>query len=171
MNRRLSSACLALAVLLLGSTAPLASQGITVGAAASYAEETDIGIGPRVSIAVPAGDLGLSLVGSFDYFFISDPDADALGVDLSYWELNGNLVLDIPTGGSVAPYVGAGVNYGNASGSADSGGLSISASESEVGANFLAGLRLGSAGASPFLEGRYATTSTGQIVVAVGLMF
>lgn len=171
MNRRLSNACLALAVVLLGYAAPLASQDISVGAAASYGEETDVGIGPRVSLAVPAGDLGLSLVGSFDYFFPSDEEADALGVDLTYWELNGNLVLDIPTGGGVAPYVGAGINYANASGSASGGGIEISASDSEVGANLLGGLRLGSAGPSPFLEGRYVTTADGQLVVSVGVIF
>ena len=172
MNRRFVSFCSVASVLLFGSTAPLASQGISFGAAASYGEETDFGVGPRVSLAIPAGDLGLSLVGSFNYFFPSDPEAEALGADLSYWELNGNLVLDIPMGeGSVAPYLGAGVNYGEASGSVSGGGISISASDSEAGANLLAGLRFGSAGPSPFLEGRYSTVFDGQIVVAVGVQF
>lgn len=171
MNRRFLGLCFGVPVLLFGLTAPLASQGISFGAAVSYGEDTDIGIGPRVSLAIPAGDLGLSLVGSFDYFFPSDEDADALGVDISYWELSGNLVLDIPAGGgAMAPYLGAGINYAEASGSASGGGLTISASESEVGANLLAGLRFGSAGASPFLEGRYSTASE-QIVVAAGVQF
>ena len=171
MNRRLSSACLALAVLLLGSTAPLASQGISFGAAASYAEDTDFGVGPRVSLAIPAGDLGLSLVGSFGYFLPSDADADALGVDLSAWELNGNLVLDIPAGGgAMAPYLGAGVNYSSRSISSGS----RSESFSDAGLNLLAGLRFASAGPSPFLEGRYTMESgefEGQFVVAAGVQF
>ncbi len=166
MNRRFVGFCFVVPVLLFGFTAPLASQGISVGAAASYGEDTDFGVGPRVSLAIPAGDLGLSLVGSFDYFFPSD----AAGADISYWELNGNVILDIPVGGTFAPYVGAGINYAKASGSASAGGVNISASDSEVGANLLAGLRFGSAGPSPFLEGRYSTASE-QIVVAVGLLF
>lgn len=172
MNRRFVSLCFVVPVLLFGLTAPLASQGISFGAAASYGDETDFGVGPRVSLAVPAGDLGLSLVGSFNYFFPTDEEADAIGADLSYWELNGNLVLDIPTGeGAVAPYVGAGLNYGEASGSVSGGGLTLSADDSEVGGNILAGLRFGSAGPSPFVEARYATTFDGQIVVAVGVQF
>jgi len=171
MNRRFVSLCFAVPVLLFGLTAPLAAQGISFGAAASYGEDTDFGVGPRVSLAIPAGDLGLSLVGSFDYFFPSDADADALGVDINYWELSGNLVLDIPVGeGSVGPYLGAGINYAEASGSASGAGLTISASESEVGVNLLGGLRFGSAGASPFVEGRYSTASE-QIVVSVGVQF
>ena len=118
-------------------TAPLASQGISVGAAASYGEDSDFGVGPRVSLAIPAGDLGLSLVGSFDYFFPSDAEADAIGADINYWELNGNVVIDISVGGTVAPYAGAGINYVEASGSVSAGGISISTSESEVGANLL----------------------------------
>ena len=170
MNRRFVGFCFVVPVLLFGFTTPLASQGISVGAAASYGEDTDFGVGPRVSLAIPAGDLGLSLVGSFDYFFPSDAEADAAGADISYWELNGNVVLDIPVGGTFAPYVGAGLNYAEASGSVSAGGISISASDSEVGANLLAGLRFGSAGPSPFLEGRYST-AVEQIVVAVGLLF
>ncbi|WP_420448373.1 outer membrane beta-barrel protein [Candidatus Palauibacter sp.] len=170
MNRRFVCLCFVVPVLLFGLTAPLASQGISFGAAASYGEDSDFGVGPRVSLAIPAGDLGLSLVGSFDYFFPSDAEADAIGAEINYWELNGNVVLDISVGGTVAPYAGAGINYVEASGSVSAGGISISTSESEVGANLLAGLRFGSAGPSPFLEGRYSTASE-QIVVAVGLMF
>ena len=171
MNRRLSSACLALAALLLGSTAPLASQGISVGAAASYGEDSDFGVGPRISVALPGGDLGLSLVGSFDYFFPSVEEVGGADVDIEYWELNGNLILDIPlSGGTMAPYAGAGISYANGSGSVAAGGFSVSTSESEVGANLLAGLRVGSVGLSPFLEGRYSTASE-QVVVAVGVMF
>ena len=111
-------------------------------------------------------------MGSFNYFFPTDEEADAIGADLSYWELNGNLVLDIPVGeGGVAPYVGAGLNYGSASGSVSGGGLTLSADDSEVGGNLLAGLRFGSTGPSPFVEGRYATAFDGQIVVAVGIQF
>jgi len=171
MTRRFISLCFVVPVLLFGFTAPLASQGISFGAAASYGEDTDFGVGPRVSLAIPAGDLGLGLVGSFNYFFPTDSDADALGVDLSAWELNGNLVLDIPAGGgAVAPYVGAGVNYSSRSVSSGS----ISETFSDVGANLLAGLRFESAGPSPFLEGRYTTESgefEGQLVIAAGVQF
>ncbi len=85
-----------------------------------------------------------------------DADADALGVDLSAWELNGNLILDIPAGGgAVAPYLGGGVNYSSRSVSSGS----RSESFSDVGVNLLGGLRFASAGPSPFLEGRYTTES------------
>ena len=168
MNRRFVSLCFVVPVLLFGLTAPLASQGISVGAAASYGEDSDFGVGPRVSLAIPAGDLGLSLVGSFDYFF---PSEDGLDADVTWSELSGNLVLDIPAGeGAIAPYVGAGINYAEASVSASTDFFGFSASESEVGVNLLGGLRFGSAGPSPFLEGRYST-ATEQIAVSVGVQF
>lgn len=177
MNGRLSNACLVSAALLLGSTAPLVSQGISVGAAASFGGDTDFGVGPRVQVPVSAGDLQLHVAGSFDYFFPGLPDTEAAGIhlDIGYWELNGNLLLDIPMAeATVAPYAGAGLNFYRASGGfafeLGDESASFGASDSGLGLNFLGGVRFGSGGLSPLLEARYST-GVRQVVLSLGVLF
>jgi len=59
------------------------------GAHASYADESDLGLGVR-ALWGPS-DLGkLGLITSFDYFFPSGADG-VVTVDARHWELNGNL--------------------------------------------------------------------------------
>ena len=158
---RISNVCLVSAALLLGSTAPLVAQDVSFGGAASYGEDTDLGIGPRLLVPVAAGDLQLHIAGSLDYFF---PDTGPVDIDLTYVELHGNVLLDIPLAdAAVAPYAGAGLNYARSSAS--------SVSTSEVGLNILGGMRFGSGGLSPFVEGRYSTAFDGQAVVSAGVLF
>ena len=96
MGRR-ALGVVAVAFGLLAGASSLAGQAVRVGGQVSYAEDFDLGIGPRLAIELPSVSSGLWLVGTYDYFF---PDAGVLGngEDVDYWELNGNLVyaIDLP---------------------------------------------------------------------------
>lgn len=168
-----------LAFLVLGSSGSLAAQGTSFGAQASYGSETDFGVGAGISVPLASGSLPLRLAASFDYFFPAGESAAGGGVsveaDLNYWEINGNVLVDVPvSGGSIAPYVGAGANFYRTSGgvTVDFMGeeFGASGSESKVGLNLVGGLRFGSGGPTPRLEVRYAT-GVEQFVVAAGVSF
>lgn len=166
MTKQFSRVCLVSAALLLGSTAPLVAQDIGFGAAASYGDNTDLGIGPRVLVPITAGELQLHIVGSLDYFF---PDSGTGGVDVTYFEVNGNVLLDIPLAeATVAPYAGAGLSYARSGVETPNRSAVFT---SEVGLNILGGVRFGSGGLSPFVEGRYSTAFDGQAVLSAGVLF
>lgn len=125
------------------------------GVQGSYGTEVEaVGVGARAMLTFPQSG-GFGAMGSFDWFF---PDAG------DYYEFNGNATYTFQTsGGSVAPYLGAGLNVATSS-----NGISVTNS----GVNFLGGLQLGSGGpVTPFVEGRYATTDTGQFLVTGGILF
>jgi len=103
---------------------------------------------------------------SFDYFF---PSGGA-GVDVKYWEINGNVGYRIPNmRGNLAPYVGGGLNIAHAS--ASSGGVSVS--DTKAGLNLLAGTTFGRAASKtkPFLEGRVTLSGGEQFVLTGGIRF
>ena len=179
MARRTTKSFVGLAFLVLGPSGSLAAQGTSFGAQASYGSEMDFGIGAGVAVPLASGSLPLRLAASFDYFFPGGGSAARGGVsveaDLNYWEINGNVLVDIPvSGGSIAPYVGAGANFYRTSVGVtiDVMGeeLGASPSESKVGLNLAGGLRFGSGGPTPRLEVRYAT-GVEQFVVAAGVSF
>lgn len=127
--------------------------GVDVGVQGSYGTEIEaVGLGARLMVTFPRAE-GFGAMGSFDWFF---PDAG------DYYEINANGIYTIQTsGGSVAPYLGAGLNVATAS-----NGQSVT----NTGLNLLGGFKF-EAPLSPFVEGRYATTGTGQFVITGGIPF
>jgi hypothetical protein len=124
--------------------------------------DADAGVGARIS-GMAVRNYGLELMGSFDYFFPGD--------NVDYWEVNLNFAYAIPgvTSTEIEPYAGAGINIANAS--VDVGGAVGTASNTDVGANLLAGIKYPIGNAMTFGEVRLELGGGEQFVVTGGVMF
>lgn len=147
----------AVAVAFSLATPATADAQVSFGVQGDYGTEIEaVGIGPRLDVMIP-GAGGFGLVGSFDYYFPDNSD---------FWEINANATYAFDVASPVGPYLGAGLNY------ADSSPDGVNVSNSEAGLNILGGLKFGvDAPVTPFIEGRYATTFTGQVVITGGILF
>lgn len=140
---------------------------IRFGVQGSFAEHTDIGVGARAIFDLSGHKAGVTGIASFDYFFGGDGGfGDFLGVDVSYWEANGNAVYTFSRTGSVQPYAGAGLNFAHIGVSSDFGG----GSNSDIGLNVLGGITFGKKGRT-FVEGRLELGGGDQFVVTAGVRF
>ncbi|HEX7051637.1 MAG TPA: hypothetical protein VF188_15640 [Longimicrobiales bacterium] len=140
---------------LVAINAPAAQAQVSFGAQASFADDTDFGVGARANIGLPFS--GFKAIASFDYFF---PD----GFD--YFELNGNAVYSIrTTTPGFGPYVGGGLNIAHSSVDA------IDFSDTEMGLNLLGGAEFGTGPIKPFAELRIELRDEGQFVLAGGVNF
>ena len=84
-------------------------------------KDVHFGVGGRVIVGLDRIVKGLEEVGSFDWYFPSNGDVE--GVDVQYFEVNGNGVYKFDLeNSSVQPYLGAGVNVAHAKGGVDFGG-------------------------------------------------
>lgn len=155
---------LAGAALLFGAgSAAQAQQAMPVnfGVQASFADDTDFGVGARVELGLAQLSPRLFAIGSFDWFF---PD----GFD--YFEVNANLGYSIPlTSPTFVPYVGGGLNIARASVKV----FGESHSDTEVGLNVLGGTKFKpvSARFTPFLEARVELNGGEQFVISGGILF
>lgn len=136
---------------------------VSFGVQASFGTDTDFGIGGRVIFGLrslfPTAPLEAHV--GFDYFFP--------GANVTYWEINGNVAYRIPNvRGSLAPYVGGGLNLAHAS--VDIGG--VSASNTDVGLNLLGGTTFGTRSkVKPFAEARLTLGGGDQFVITGGVRF
>jgi len=163
------------ALLVLGSAADATAQRF--GLQASYADDTDFGVGGRVEIPLALSDAGVLsrtfAAGSFDWFF---PDCETfvgLGnteIDCSYWEINANLAVPFTVAASVTPYAGAGLNVAHISISAENEIGDFDDSQTEIGANLLGGVRFPLGGLSMYAEARAELGGGEQFVITVGLL-
>ncbi len=162
MRKLLLSSCLTLLVLNPGAL----SAQIGIGGQLSWADDADLGIGARAAFSLPTKAAPLEIIATFDYFF---PD-DAAGLDVTYWELNGNVVylFDVPAP-KVTPYAGAGLNL--AHGSVDAGTPGTSVSDTELGLNFLGGARFDLGSVTPFGELRVELDGGEQFLISAGVLF
>lgn len=145
--------------------APTAEAQISFGAQGSYGGDTDLGVGARVELPLSSIHEQLSAAGSFDYFF---PD----GFD--YFEVNANGLFSIPMeGGSLMPYVGAGLNYARIDVSVSGPFGTVGGSTSEIGLNVLGGSKFGGGDSSltPFAEARFELSGGEQFVLTGGVLF
>ena len=157
----------ALAVMFLFGATQLNAQ-IRFGGQLNYGDDTDFGLGPRLVLDDPA--LGeFRFIGTFDLYF---PD-DGGGVDVDYWELNGNIVYDfeVTTAPKLTPYVGAGLNVAHVSVDVTSPGLTGSNSNTELGVNLLGGLEFGLGKVRPFVEIKVELEGGEQFVITGGILF
>jgi opacity protein-like surface antigen len=104
---------------------------------------------------------GVRAEATFDYFFTDDP--------LTVWELNGNVLYDIPS--TPGLYVGAGLNYAKVSVDCTvCEAFGYDADASDIGLNALAGWNFaGSKG--PFVSARIALGGGEQIYLGGGFRF
>ncbi len=162
MRKLLLSSCLALLALTPGTL----SAQIGIGGQLSWGDEADLGIGARGTFGLPVKAAPLEIIGTFDYFF---PDG-AAGLDVTYWELNGNVVylFKVPAP-KVTPYAGAGLNLAHAS--VDAGTPGISVSRTELGLNFLGGAKFDLGSVTPFGELRFELDGGEQFLISAGVLF
>lgn len=114
-------------------------------------DSSDFGAGARLKLGIASG-FGVMADGVL--YFPSGADVGDV------WGINGNVTYTFATGGSIGPYVGGGVNH-----------LEFPVG-SDTGFNILGGVELGSGGGiTPFAEGRYITTGTGELAITGGFLF
>ena len=159
------------AVLALGlaAVAPSSAQAqvgfVVQGSYGLDYEALGVGGGVNLGLGSLTTKQGIRLETTFDYFLTDDP--------LSVWEINGNLLEDIPSVANL--YVGAGINYANFSyddnGLCGAFGALCDASSSEIGLNILGGYKLGTGKAAPFVQARFSLGGGEQLVVTGGFRF
>jgi hypothetical protein len=149
----------------LAAVAPSSAQAqvgfVVQGSYGFDVEALGVGGGINLGLGSLTEKQGIRLEATFDYFLADDP--------LTYWEINGNLLKDIPSIANL--YVGAGVNY--AKSSIDSGicGTLVDCDSSDIGINLLGGYKLGSGKAAPFVQARFALGGGEQLYVTGGFRF
>lgn len=163
-----------LVILVFAPTA--ANAQIALGGQLSVADDYDLGLGARATFGLPTA-VPLEIITTADYFF---PDG-MTGIDVSYWEINANLVylFSIPSS-IVAPYAGGGLNFAHASVSTDLSQLgivipgelpAIEGSQSELGLNLLGGAKFNLGSITPFGELRIELNGGEQFVFSAGALF
>lgn len=148
----------AIAVLAPHSAAAQTRFGMQV----SVADDMDVGLGMRLRSdgrwMFPRSPV--STIVSFDVFFP--------GGDVTYFELNGNMVYNFnPRASAVRPYVGSGLHIARI----DRGDFPGS-SDSELGLNVVGGLAFPAAGrAVPFVEVKLGIGGGEQLMLSGGFHF
>ncbi|NIR43320.1 MAG: porin family protein [Gemmatimonadetes bacterium] len=138
-----------------------AAAQVNLGAHIGWGDEADFAFGARLTANSPWVDPAIEFSGSFDYFFPEKPPSTE---DVEYWEVNLNAVYRIPIDHpSLSPYAGAGVNIARST--------IDSASQTDVGANLLAGVKYVAGPVVPFGELRVELGGGDQFVLAGGLLF
>lgn len=168
MSKRLTT--LSLAIMFLVPTALSAQVGL--GGQLSVADDYDLGLGARATFGLPT-PTPLEIITTADYFFPSS----VTGMDISYWEINANVVylFQIPAS-IVAPYAGGGLNFAHASVSMDLSQLgvefpAVEGSQSDLGVNLLGGARFNLGSWTPFGELRLELGGGEQFVFSGGVLF
>ena len=137
---------------------------VSFGAQASYAENTDLGVGARIYVGLPVQ--GAEFVGSLDRFFPRLHNRE-------YFEVNANALYSLPLAGMTGfrPYVGGGLNIARGSLDVDlpEGFGDISTSDTEMGLNLIGGLEFGFGPIKPFAELRAQIAGGEQIVLTGGI--
>lgn len=163
--RRLPVA-LCLGTLALAVAPAPASGQIGLAPQLSYGDDYDFAVGGRLALRLPT-QTALEITGAFDLFF---PDAD----NLDYWEVNANVNYLVTMVESLfVPYVGAGLNIARFDLDIEpSDGIAgREVSETEYGANLLAGVRYLGAAVVPFAEVRFEVDGGEQVVFTAGVLF
>lgn len=168
---------LTIASLVTMSLAPTALNAqVNLGGQLSFANDFDVGVGARATFGLPV-PAPLEIVTTADYFF----PGGMTGLDISYWEINANLVylFKIPAS-IIQPYAGGGLNFAHASFSTDFSELGVEVppeipnfegSDSQLGLNLLGGAKFNLGPITPFGELRYEVSGGEQFVVSLGALF
>jgi opacity protein-like surface antigen len=144
---------------------------MTFGPELSLGSDTDLGLGARLVFGLRSLFRRTPIDGQvgFAYFF----PGGAAGVNVTYWEINGNVAYRIPNvKGTLAPYVGGGLNIAHISSEATFFGQTTSASDTKAGLNLVGGttFRVKST-MIPFAEVRGTVGGGEQLVISGGLRF
>jgi len=141
---------------------------------ANYADDVDFGFGAGLGFGLGSltAKQGIRGEATFDYYFPSNGSSfGSFSADWKYWEINGNLLMDIKS--VTGLYIGAGVNYANSSFDFEGCGAVCNAfdgSASDVGLNVLGGYSFGGR-KSPFVQAKLELGGGEQFVVTGGIRF
>ncbi len=152
-------------ILLVGAVAPQRAAGqVTFGAALSWGDDTDLGLGGRLNFGLGEVTKKNKIEGraTIDFFFPNGFD---------YWQITGDGIYQIPTAGAAKPYVGAGLGYAKASIETMTP-LPGYGAGSDLFLNLIGGLRFEPRGnIRPFAEARFQLGDGSQLVLAGGIYF
>ena len=144
---------------------------VDIGAQGSWGDESHFGVGARLTIGIPTAAVPIAVIGSFDWFFPSQPT----GIDLTYWEANGNVVFLFPIRDPrFKPYGGLGLNVARSEAKVDPAvGLPVtqSSEETNLGLNLLMGALLDVGKLKPYGEARFQIEGGKQLVLTAGVNF
>ncbi len=147
------------------------------GTNVSWGSDTHIGLGARVGFGLGELTKKSKIEGqaTFDFFFPRTFNA---------WEVTGNALYLVAPGGSVAPYVGAGLGYSYYGAKGTTGAYSrsllqpvfsvggLGSNNSNFFLNLLGGVRFKPTGnIQPFAEGRVEIGNGSQLVLTGGVFF
>ncbi len=138
------------------------------GVQVSWADDADVGVGAHVDFPMSAAFAGqpLFLQVSGDFFFP--------GNDVTYFELNGNLLYKFRLQASpIAPYAGGGLNFAYAKiGGGCSNVAGADCSNTDLGLNLVGGIQFPNAGRLlPFVQARFEISGGEQFVLSGGVHF
>ncbi len=166
MRKLLFAVCLSTLVC-LPSTLPAQ---VDIGAQGSWGDDSDFGVGARLTIGIPSAAVPIAVIGSFDWFFPSQP----AGTDLTYWEANANVVFMFPIQDPrFRPYGGLGLNVARFELKVDPAVPSPleSLEETNLGLNLLVGALLDVGKLKPYGEARFQIEGGKQLVLTAGVAF
>ncbi len=162
MRKLLFAVCLSTLVC-LPSTLPAQ---VDIGAQGSWGDDSDFGVGARLTIGIPSAAVPIAVIGSFDWFFPSQSP----GTDLTYWEANGNVVFMFPIQDPrFRPYGGLGLNVAHLESVVAA--TSVSSEETKLGLNLLVGALLDVGKLKPYGEARFQIEGGKQLVLTAGVAF
>lgn len=161
---RTRSLIIAAAAFMLALPATAVGQ-VQLGPQLSFGDDTDIGIGGRVLTNVESLE-HWDFIGTFDIWFLDD----TANTDRSAWEINGNLAYNfIVEDSSLFPYAGGGLSIFHFS--AEDRDTGADFDDTELGINFLGGLKFPGESITPFVELRIVAEGAEQLVVTGGILF
>lgn len=168
----LAGAAVAAGLMLVTPAQANAQLGFVVQA--NYGDDVDFGAGAgiRFGLGSLTENQGIRGEATFDYYFPSGgQEFGTFSSDFDYWELNGNLLMDIKSVAGL--YVGAGVNYANFSYDFDGCGVfcdAVDASSSDIGLNALGGYEFPGS-KKLFVQAKIELGGGEQFVVTGGIRF
>ena len=142
-----------------------------VGPYLAFHDDADLGIGAFVGVPVPSIHENVSFVGDFGFFFPDNGGHN--GVDVDYWELNGDLLYRFPMEDlSFTPWAIAGLNISHGSvGTAYDEIVDGGGSDTSLGVNVGGGVTFGSSAMAPFVGAKFELGGGEGAVLFGGLSF
>ncbi|MEO8480308.1 MAG: hypothetical protein ABI542_11825 [Gemmatimonadota bacterium] len=141
---------------------------------ADYNSDVDFGVGAGVNFGLGSltAKQGIRGEATFDYYFPGNGNTfGSFDANYKYWELNGNLMMDIKSVKGL--YVGAGVNYAHSSYDFNGCGVfcdGFNGSNGDVALNLLSGYSFGG-NKSPFVQGKIELGHGSPFIVTGGIRF
>lgn len=150
--RKLTLALATAAVLAVPGTA---QAQVGFGVLAAFHDDADFGVGAFVDAPMEGIHENVHLMGDFTWFFPDEDNFAGVDVDVTYFQVNGNLLYDFPMADqNFTPFALGGLNIARVSVDSEVAGIEGSASDTEVGLNLGGGLTFGTGSLRPAVGAR-----------------